>query len=543
MATAGLDQQSAKTSHAAAGNEKSDDGQKADDDAKNEKSPAADPSAAVSASEPSPQAVWSGPLIVDQFAQSARWFVLGVGLVFVMLLSRSASGNLTAELMGSLLLIMSGLMIVSLAGDLILLFLGLELVSIPTYVLLYLGPRDSQAQEAATKYFFLSLLSSALLLYGFSFLYGVTGSTRLLDIHHELGSEPENAEGLITLSRLAMVLIFAGLGFRLALVPFHFYAPDVYQGTSHGNAAFLAVIPKIAGVAALVRIVIVPMTGEGSYLKVLSEVGWQLCVVLAIVTMSLGNLVALWQKNVRRMLAYSSVAHAGYMLIGLAVAFSVAGGSREGTTINGTGATLFYLLVYALATAGAFAGLSYLSEGTKSLETIDDIAGLGRVYPVTAAAMAVCLFSLTGLPPLAGFWGKFLLIGSALSVGDGTLWMWFAALSVITVINAAISAGYYLRLVAAMYFSEPQAASPRHGGLGAGFALVVCTLGVLVAGCFPGPWMDAAQRASNAAQVSFVRRADVTPAAVPAATPAAVPARGAAQRAVAGLHAPAAAGR
>ncbi len=471
--------------------------------------------AGPAAAAPAVQAVWSGPLVVDLFSQTTRWFVLGVGLVLVLLMGRSAASGLTPEFVGSLLLIMAGLMIVAMANDLVLMFTGLELVSIPTYVVLYLGRTDARAQEAATKYFFLSILSSALLLYGFSFLYGVAGNTQLRDIHHVLGAAPRHSEGLVTLSRLAMVLIFAGLGFRITAVPFHFYAPDVYQGTSHGNAALLSVVPKIAGLAALVRIVVVPMVnqgpivGDGSYLEVLAKVGWQLSLVLAVLTMTVGNLVALWQQNIRRMLAYSAIAHAGYMLIGFAVAFAVSGGAHASSGVNGIGATLFYLLVYSLATAGTFAGLAYLSGETRQLDTIDELAGLAKSHPVAAAAMAVCLFSLTGLPPLAGFWGKFVLISGALSAGEGSLWLWFVGLSVAAMVNAAISAGYYLRVVAAMYFRESVAVAPARGGSGAWVAMIFCALAVLVTGAFPGPWVAAAQRASHAAQVSIVHGADI----------------------------------
>jgi NADH-quinone oxidoreductase subunit N len=302
-------------------------------------------------------------------------------------------------------------------------------------------------------------------------------------------------------------------------VPFHFYAPDVYQGTSHGNAALLSVVPKVAGLAALIRIVVVPMVGEGSYLEVLAKVGWQLSLVLAVLTMTVGNLLALCQQNIRRMLAYSAIAHAGYMLIGLSVAFAVAGGAHAGPAANGLGATLFYLLVYSLATAGVFAGLTYLSSHEKQLSTVDEIAGLARSNPVTAAALAVCLFSLTGLPPLSGFWGKFVLISGALSVrtpgmenlgSPDTLWYWFIGLSVVAVVNAAISAGYYLRLVAAMFFRESISINPARGGFGASLAMILCAAGVLVTGAFPVPWLNAAQRAANAARVSFIHRVDAT---------------------------------
>ncbi|MBI3838299.1 MAG: NADH-quinone oxidoreductase subunit N, partial [Planctomycetia bacterium] len=233
----------------------------------------------------------SGPLSIDLFSTTLRWAMLGVGLVFVMLAARSSEYGESTEFIGSLLLIVAGLMLISLANDLVLFFVSLELISIPTYVILYLG-RGNNLLEAGTKYFFLSILSSALLLYGFSFLYGAAGSTSLGDIKHALDAAGPDATGTILFAQLALILIFAGLGFRLSAVPFHFYAPDVYQGTTNPNAGLLAVVPKIAGLVALVRIAVVAMPGL--------DLGWRLAMALAMVTMTLGNLLALWQGNVRR---------------------------------------------------------------------------------------------------------------------------------------------------------------------------------------------------------------------------------------------------
>ncbi len=260
--------------------------------------------------------------------------------------------------------------------------------------------------ESGTKYFFLSVLSSGLLLYGFSFLYGSAGSLSLVEIRSALASSGE-LTGTAAFAPLALVLIFAGLGFRLTAVPFHFYAPDVYQGTTNPNAGLLAVAPKIAALVALVRIAGVAMPGT-------ERLGWQVALALAMITMTLGNVLALWQNNVRRLMAYSSVAHAGYMLIGLAVGFAVSGGAAEATNFDGIGAAFFYMLVYAAATAGTFAALTYLGGDDGELDTVDQLAGLTRNHPKTALAMAIFMFSLTGLPPLAGFWGKFTLFTGAL---------------------------------------------------------------------------------------------------------------------------------
>ncbi len=456
-------------------------------------------------------ALQSGPLLIDSFSHVLRWSILAFGLALVMISSRSASQGMAPEYMGSLLLIVAGLMLVSLAGDLVLVFVGLELVSIPTYVLLYLGRGGPATQEAATKYFFLSILSSALLLYGFSFLYGVAGSTRLEAIYHALQEATTDAPRLAALAKVGMVLLFAGLGFRITLVPFHFYAPDVYQGTSHPNAGLLAVVPKIAGLAALVRIVAVSMTGDepgrdNAFLSELSGVAWHLALALSLVTMTIGNLAALWQQNIRRLLAYSSIAHGGYMLIGLAVAFAVNGGARGTDKIDGVGATLFYLLVYALATLGSFAALTYLGDRDRQVENVDDLAGLGRAHPWVAASIAVFMFSLTGLPPFAGFWGKFTLLTGAMGVqtADGGLSPWFVGLAVAGVVNAAISAGYYLRVVSTMYFRPSLSVPAAKGGAGAALATVVFGMLVIGVGANPGALIKTANLASEGARFTIV---------------------------------------
>ena len=477
-----------------------------------------------------PGGVFSGPIVVDLLSLASRALILMIGLVFVLMTARTAAETQEPEFMGSLLLILAGLNLVAMSNDLVLVFLGLELVSIPTYVLLFLGSGHveryaAQRQEAATKYFFLSILSSAIMLYGFSFLYGVTGSTNLLKAYEFLSPTSQTA-GTLLFAKLAMVLIFAGLGFRITAVPFHFYAPDVYQGTSNVNAGLLAVIPKIAGLLALVRIVMVAMPG-------LEKIGWQLTLAMAIVTMTLGNLVALWQSNIRRMLAYSSIAHAGYMLIGLSVGFAAAGqatapssadgsqvaasqtlGGIEGLadtpdTVDGVGSTIFYLIVYSLATAGAFAAITYLGGARRQVDNVEDLAGLSQTNPQVAAAIAICMFSLTGLPPLAGFWGKFGLLTGALGVDSSTgnmssgLWPWFLMLSIVAVVNAAISAGYYLRIIAVMYFRPALSAPVCQGGMGAGAALFICAALVILTGLFPGTLQETARDMSRAARENF----------------------------------------
>jgi NADH-quinone oxidoreductase subunit N len=422
---------------------------------------------------------------IDLLGQYIRWLAMIVGLVLVLLSSQPDDNVQEPELIGTLLLAVAGAMLVATTRDLVLLFLGIELISIPTYVLLYLGRRDATSPEAAAKYFFLSILSSALTLYGFSFLYGIGGSTDLAALQSALAAQPDEPTGLTSLAVIALVLLFAGIGFKITAVPFHFYAPDVYQGTTNGNAGVLAVLPKIAGFVALVRIVAVAMPGMESY-------GWKIALVIAVLTMTLGNVLGLWQDNIRRLLAYSSIAHSGYMLIGLAVGLaSVTGGARS-ETFDGVGALFFYLAVYALATAGTFAALTYLGGQGKQIDTVDELAGLARSNPLSAVFLAVFLFSLMGIPPLAGFWGKFAIFGSALNFDEGGLAdphvrNWFLALAVIGVVNATIAAGYYLRVVAAMYFRDPLSTPASSGGLGAAVAAGLCALLVVLIGLVPTP--------------------------------------------------------
>ena len=218
----------------------------------------------------------------------------------------------------------------------------------------------------------------------------------------------------MSLYLIGLVFVVAGLGFKMTAVPFHFYAPDVYQGTTNINAGLLSVAPKIAGVVALVRLV-------GASLPAGSSVGWQLVLVLAMMTMTLGNVCALWQKNIRRLMAFSSIAHAGYMLIGFAVSLAVA-------SSGGVGAMFFYLSVYVFATLGTFSALAYLSSDAHEVSDVSELAGLGRSHPWVAGLLAICLFSLAGIPPLAGFWGKLALFSGAVRVamsGNGALSMWF----------------------------------------------------------------------------------------------------------------------
>ena len=417
------------------------------------------------------------PVAADPLSAFGRWLALAIGAVMVLVAWRPLAAGGTPEYIGSLLLVVAGLMLVASAANLILLFVGLELISIPTYILLTLGRRDPASQEASAKYFYLSVLASAILLYGFSFLYGITGSMQMAGFSHSPLAAPTGFE---LLGKAAMVLIVAGLCFRVTVVPFHFYAPDVYQGTIQANAGLLAVLPKAAGLIALVRLVVLGMPEMAPY-------AWKIIMALSILTMTLGNLMALWQDNVRRLMAYSSIANAGYMLIGLSVCLTPGASGFW----DGIGAMFFYLCVYAAATLGTFAVLTHLGRQRQQIEAIEELAGLGNAQPAMAAALSVCLISLTGLPPAAGLWGKLFLFGGALNVqaSGGPLRPWFVALAIIGVLNSAVGAYYYLRIIGLMYFRESLAAPRAEGGRGSYIAAMLCSLAVLVFGFYPGPLM------------------------------------------------------
>jgi NADH-quinone oxidoreductase subunit N len=439
-----------------------------------------------------------------------QWASLVVGALFVLISMQAQSESKSAaEFYGMLLLVIAGLLLVSAAADLVLMFVSLELISIPTYVLLYLGRKDYASQEAATKYFLLSVLSAAILLYGFAFLYGLTGTTRLDGIEQVLADTYKSGEdgapnrGGSALGIIALVLIAAGLGFKLAAVPFHFYAPDVYEGTSAFNAGLLAVIPKAAGLFALIRVLSETMVG-------FETTGQQLMLILAGITMTGGNCLALLQTNVRRLLAYSSIAHAGYMLIGISVGFWEGWNPR--LSLDGTGmlqgmglpggvqAAELYLLAYSLTTVGMFGVLVYLGRPGKQIEHVDDLTGLARTHPFAAVAAALFLFSLAGIPPLPGFWGKLSVFSAALSVrhSDSTMLFdvhpAFAALAVIGVINAAIGAVYYLRLVSVMFLNDPLSTARPAGGRPALVAIALSTALVVAFGILPRPVFNYLQR-------------------------------------------------
>jgi NADH-quinone oxidoreductase subunit N len=414
---------------------------------------------------------------VDDLVWYTRGLSLSAGIVLALVMWNQIDDGLAAEAHACLLTILAGSNLVAASDDLVSLFLALELVSIPTYVLLYLPRRDRPGREATIKYFLLSAFSSALVLYGMSWLYGVVGSTNFAAIAKALAADTSAAG--VWMPRVAFAFLVAGLSFRIAAVPFHFYAPDVFEGTTPSNAALISFVPKVVGFVAMLRLLPLAPLPQ-------SIAGWvpahslqPLLASMAILTMFVGNLMAWRQTNLYRLLAYSSVAHAGYMLIGLTVG--------DVQSVPGTRALLFYLATYGLMTIGVIALLSGLGgwrlgpggwreEGGRSYTLLDDIRGLNHFHPTTALLLAVCLLSLTGLPPTAGFFGKLNLFLAAW--GNGT--PLGRTLAIALAINAAIGAWYYLRIVAMMFLDPAVESSPPTRPSWSSFlAGAVCTAGTV----------------------------------------------------------------
>jgi NADH-quinone oxidoreductase subunit N len=347
--------------------------------------------------------------------------------------------SIAGEYFALLMLSLAGMLLTAVANNLIILFLALELVSIPTYIMVALSRPRMQAKEAGLKYFYLGALAAALMVYGFSFLYGITGKLQLDKIGTAL------AGGNNSLILIVLLLVVVGLCFKIAAVPMHFYAADVYQGAASPVTALLAFVPKFAGFYALFLIISQVCGPFIQVSKISGEIISWLFWIIAAATMTTGNVLALMQKNVKRILAYSSIAHSGYIL--LAILAQPAAGSSV------LGAILFYITVYAIATLGAFAVLTLLERNSDEAQQLSDLTGLARSKPALAAALAVCIFSLIGMPLTAGFIGKFYVFSTLVS--STVLPMkWLIVLLVIAVINAAVAAGYYLRIIAACYLDD-----------------------------------------------------------------------------------------
>ncbi|MBK7404082.1 MAG: NADH-quinone oxidoreductase subunit N [Phycisphaerales bacterium] len=403
-----------------------------------------------------------------------------------------------AEFYSFFLFSLMGAMLCSTAGDLIWLFLALELTSLPTYVMVVLSGRGrhgfNRSQEAGVKYFFLGALGAAIFLYGFALLYGGTGTTKFVEMSHHFA-----AHGVSPIALTGMVLAILGVSFKIAAVPMHFYTADVYQGASSGMAAFLAFVPKTAGMISIM--VLVSTLGWRGADHTLPHVVDSLLWAIAVLTMTVGNVLATLQSSVKRMLAYSSIAHSGYMLVGILV------GPGGGTfASNGLAAVMFYLLCYGVMNTGAFAVIASLerdSRGeTAEVEEIGDLRGLCRTRPLLGWSLVLCMLSLLGFPPILGFFGKVPLFTSALGSGRVTLVVFLG-------LNSAIAAYYYLRVVAAAMLEPPAGAPIRDAGVPSrSVGAFLAAAGVVVLALLGNTLMGASERAAETRGVEIGHEAE-----------------------------------
>jgi NADH-quinone oxidoreductase subunit N len=414
---------------------------------------------------------FAGMLVVDDFSVFFRFLIVGIAGLVVLSSADYVSkfARFQGEYYALILLSAGGLMLMASTGELISIYVALELASICLYALVAML-RDPKSSEAGLKYLLLGAIASATLLMGMAFVFGLTGTTHLTEIvarTTDLASSGQLLDSPALL--LGVVLMVAGLGFKIASVPFQMWVPDVYEGAPTPITAYLSVASKAAGFAVILRIfyeAFGPFSGDWS----------MLFAVLGAISMTVGNVVALSQSNIKRMLGYSSIAHAGYLMVGLA-AIGAAGQSG----------IMFFLAGYALANMGAFIAIIAISNKTGSDE-IADFSGMMRRSPVVSFVLVVCLISLIGIPPAVGFMAKFYLFSAA--IDEGLLW-----LVIVAVLNSVVSAYYYLRVVKLMVLGEPASDEPIPSSAPVRLALATTFVGVLLLGIVPGLVIDVAERA------------------------------------------------
>jgi NADH-quinone oxidoreductase subunit N len=418
-------------------------------------------------------------MAVDSFAFFFKLLFLLTAIITVLMSAKylQVEGARAGEYYFLVLCATLGMMFMASGTELITIFIGLETMAISFYVLAgYIRP-SRRSNEAAVKYFVLGAFSLGILLYGMSLLYGLTGTTQLRAIATALAG---TGGGPMLL--LAVILLVAGLGFKIAAVPFHMWAPDVYEGAPTPITAFLSVGSKAASFAMLLRIFIEGLPAfqvEGLGILFGRPFGWRaLFYVLAILTMTVGNIAALTQGNIKRMLAYSSVAHAGYVLIGVVVGLP-----------RGVEAALLYLLVYAFMQLGAFAIVVMMRRQDLIGDEVKDLSGLYLRNPFAAFAMLIFMLSLGGIPPTAGFMGKFWLFGAAIDAG-------YVNLAVIGVLNSAVSLYYYIRVVVFMYLRQETTGSEPTVNPALAVTLGIAIVGTILLGVYPQPLFDFASRSA-----------------------------------------------
>ena len=391
--------------------------------------------------------IFSGMFVVDGFSKFFKYLILTTSFLIVVFSLMSAELNLRNRRVGeyySLLVAMTlGMMLMTGASNLLMMYLSLELTSISSYILAGYTREARDSSEASLKYVIYGALASGMMLYGISILYGLTGSVDIYAINSTLAAGNVNPLALI----IAGILTIVGFGYKISAVPFHFWTPDVYEGAPITITAFLSVASKAAGFAMMIRFFKVSFIDAASGALTLGSWSsfpgfeWnQILAILSVITMTLGNLVAIWQNNLKRLLAYSSIAHAGYMLLGVVVL------SNEGIA-----AVLIYFVVYLFMNLGAFYVVMIVADRTGS-EDIDAYKGLGYRSPLVSIAMAVFLLSLTGIPPTAGFVGKLYIFAALINAK----WFWLA---IVGVLNSVVSLYYYVRILRNMFLRQPEASA------------------------------------------------------------------------------------
>ena len=413
-------------------------------------------------------------LVLDPYASFFKVIFL-IGLILTMSLSlrymKDGGTGDHSEYYALLLLATVGMMVMAMGRELITIFLGLELLSISLYILAGFFRTNLKSNEAGLKYFILGSIATCIMLFGMSYVYGVTGSTHLRKIAGAIMSHQAVLKDIPLVAGMLMVMI--GFSFKISVVPFHMWTPDVYEGAPTPVTGFMSAGPKAAGLAALIRI----------FMEALPQMkgDWEMVVaVLSVLTMTLGNLTALRQKNVKRMLAYSSIAHVGYILIGVVA-------SVEGYPDRAISSVMFYLLSYTFMNIGAFSILIYLKRENVTGENLEDFQGLSRRAPGPALAMMIFMLSLAGIPPTAGFAAKLYVFYAGIQGGYYTL-------VVLGILNSVVAAFYYLRIIVLMYMKEPEGEFAAANGslvLWAGIALAVT--GTIVLGILPGGVLEAAR--------------------------------------------------
>jgi NADH-quinone oxidoreductase subunit N len=454
-----------------------------------------------------PASAFNGMLVLDPLRLSFTlvFLVVSALTVLVSMIWVERERLPAGEFHTLLLFATVGMMLMASGGDLVMLFLGLEILSISTYVMAGFRKSDVRSNESSMKYFILGSFSSAFLLYGIALVYGATAHTITADGRQALAAGTTNIaeiaerinDGLyppLLFAGAAMLLI--GFGFKIATAPFHVWTPDVYEGAPTPVTAFMAAGPKAAGFAAFMRVFLfafpfIAASGAADRTGEQLHLSWVLALeVLAILTMTVGNVVALVQDNVKRMLAYSSIAHAGYALVGFVAAGAATDAAQQWDAVS---AVVFYMLVYSVMNLGAFAVVTLIARAGDRRTDFEDYRGIGFRSPALSLTLSLFLLSLIGIPLTAGFMGKVLVFGEALKQG-------FYALVVIGVLNSAVSVYYYLRLVVVMFFRERTTEWPAPS-IPASLAvvLVITTAGVILLGVAPGPVVDALRGAQTSA--------------------------------------------